>query len=68
MNLADHKIAAAIGAVGIALVLGHVVLGRDVVPPPVALLGAGIAAVAALFVAIADRRRADRPGGSDGER
>ena len=68
MNLADHKIAAAIGAVGIALVLGHVVLGRDVVPPVVALLGAGIAGVAALFVAIAERRRADRPGRSDGER
>lgn len=68
MNLADHKIAAAIGAVGIALVLGHVVLGRDLVPPIVALLGAGIAAVAALFVAISDRRRAGRPGGSGGER
>lgn len=68
MNLADHKIAAAIGVIGIALVLGHVVLGRDIVPPVVALLGAGIAGVAALFVAIAERRRADRPGGSDGER
>jgi hypothetical protein len=55
MNLADHKIAAAIGAVGIALVLGHVVLGRDVVPPLAALLGAGIVGVAALFVAIAER-------------
>lgn len=68
MNLADHKVAAAIGAVGIALVLGHVVLGRDIIPPVVALLGAGIAGVAALFVAIAERRRADRPGGSDAER
>ncbi len=68
MNLADHKIAAAVGAVGIALVLGHVLLGRDLVPPVVALVGAGIAGVAALFVAIAERRRADRPGGSDGER
>ncbi len=68
MNLADHKVAAAVGAVGIALVLGHVLLGRDLVPPVVALLGAGIAGVAALFVAIAERRRADRPGGSDGER
>ena len=68
MNLAGHKVAAAIGAVGVALVLGHVVLGRDVVPPLLALLGAGIAGVAALFVAIAERRRADRPGGSDGER
>ena len=68
MNLADHKIAAAIGAIGIALVLGHVVLGRDIVPPLVALLGAAIVGVAALFVAIAERRRADRPGGSDGER
>jgi hypothetical protein len=68
MNLADHRIAAAIGAVGIALVLGHVVLGRDVVPPLVAAIGAGIAGVAALFVAIAERRRADRPGGSDAER
>jgi hypothetical protein len=68
MNLADHRIAAAIGAVGLALVLGHVVLGRGVVPPLLALLGAGIAGVAALFVALAERRRADRPGGSDGER
>jgi len=68
MNLADHKIAAAIGAVGIALVLGHVVLGRDVVPPLAALLGAGIVGVAGLFVMIAERRRADRSGGSDGER
>jgi hypothetical protein len=68
MNLADHKIAAAVGAVGIALVLGHVLLGRDLVPPVVALVGAGIAGVAALFVAIAERRRFDRPGGSDGER
>ena len=40
MNLADHKIAAAIGAVGIAIVLGHVVVGPDVVPPFVAALGA----------------------------
>jgi hypothetical protein len=68
MRLADHKVAAAIGAVGIALVLGHVVLGRDVVPPLLALLGAGIAGVAAAFVALSERRRADRPGGSDGER
>jgi hypothetical protein len=68
MNLADHKIAAAIGAVGIALVLGHVVLGPDVVPPLLALLGAGIAGVAAAFVALSERRRADRPGASDGER
>jgi hypothetical protein len=32
------------------------------------MLRAEIAGVAALFVAIAERRRADRPGGSDGER
>jgi hypothetical protein len=68
VRLADHKIAAAIGAVGVAIVLGHVVLGRDVVPPLVAAIGAVIAGVAALFVAIAERRRADRPGGSDAER
>jgi hypothetical protein len=68
MNLADHKVAAAIGAVGIALVLGHVLLGRDIVPPLLALLGAGIAGVAAAFVALSERRREDRPGGSDGER
>jgi hypothetical protein len=39
-------------------VLGHVVLGREVVPPLVAALGAGIAEMAALFVALAERRRA----------
>jgi drug/metabolite transporter (DMT)-like permease len=68
MRLADHKIAAAIGAVGVAIVLGHVVIGPDVVPPVVAALGAAVAGAAALFVALAERRRADRPEGSDGER
>ena len=68
MNLADHKIAAAIGAVGIAIVLGHVVVGPDVVPPFVAALGGAVAGLAALFVALAERRRADRPEGSEGER
>jgi len=68
MNLADHKIAASIGAVGIAMLFGHVVLGRDIVPPLVAALGAAIAGVAALFVALAERPRANRPDGSDRER
>jgi hypothetical protein len=67
MNLADYKIAAAIGVVGIAIVLGHVV-GPDVVPPFVAALGAAVGGVAALFVALTERRRADWPEDSEGER
>jgi hypothetical protein len=68
VNLADHKIAAAIGVVGIAIVLGHVVVGPDVVPLFVAALGAAVGGVAALFVALTERRRADRPEDSEGER
>lgn len=65
MNLADHKVATAVGALGVAIILGHVVLGRGVVPPAFAMIGAVIAAAAGLFIALAGRRSADRPDGSD---
>ncbi len=61
---ADHKIATAIGAVGVAIVLGHVVLGPDIVPPAVGLPGAGLAAAAGLYIALARRRGGGRSGNS----
>ncbi len=64
--LADHKIATAIGAVGAVLVLGHIMLGRDVVPAAVGLAGAAVAAVAGLYLAIVRRRGRGRPAASSG--
>ena len=54
-----HKITTAIGAVGAVLVLGHVVLGRAVVPPVVAIVGFVLVVGAGLFLVIA-RRSAER--------
>jgi len=68
MMLADHKVATAMGATGIGLVLGYVVLG-SIVPPALAILGAGLAAAAALIIALARRRDDNRPeGSSEGDR
>lgn len=65
---ADHKIATGVGSLGAAAVLGHVVLGPDIVPVAVALLGAAVAAAAGLYLAIARRRGRGRPEGSSGGR
>lgn len=60
-----HKLAAAVGAVGAALVLPHVVLGPAVVPVRGAFAGLILVVVAALYAVIADRigSASDRPSG-----
>jgi len=50
-----HKLAAAVGAVGAALVLAHVVLGPAVMPVRGAFVGLILVVVAALYAVIADR-------------
>ena len=66
---ADHKIATAVGSLGAAVVLGHLILGPDIVPAAVGLPGAAIVALAGLYLAVARRRGRDRPAGSsDGRR
>lgn len=52
----SHKVATSIGAVGVAVVASHAVLGPSVVPVAVALTGVLLAAVAGLYLAIAHRR------------
>lgn len=46
----SHKIATAVGAVGAALILGHVVLGPSVVPVAGAAIGLIVVGAAALFI------------------
>ena len=41
----SHRISTVVGAIGAAIVLGHVVLGRTVVPPAVAVAEIGRAHV-----------------------
>jgi hypothetical protein len=60
---ADHKFATVVGSVGAAIVLGHVVLGPDVVPPAVGLPGAALVAAAGLYIATVRRRTRDRSEG-----
>jgi drug/metabolite transporter (DMT)-like permease len=50
-----HKLATAVGAVGAALVLAHVVLGPAVVPVRGAFAGLILVVVAAFYAVIADR-------------
>jgi hypothetical protein len=60
-----HKITTTIGTVGAVLALGHVVLGRAVVPPVVAIAGFVLVVGAGLFLLIA-QGSADRAArGSD---
>jgi hypothetical protein len=61
---ADRKIATALGAVGVVVVLGHVVLGPEVVPPAIGLPGAGLAAAAGLYIALVRRHGGARSEGS----
>ena len=61
---ADHKIVTAVGSVGVVVMLGHLVLGPDIVPPAVGLPGAALAAVAWLYLATARRRGRGRSEGS----
>ena len=56
-----HKGATAVGAVGAVIVLGHLVLGPDVVPVGGVLLGLLVVALAGLYVYAAERR--SRPPG-----
>jgi hypothetical protein len=62
---ARHKFATAVGTVGAALVLAHVVLGPAVMPVGGALGGLILVVVAALSIVIADRvgSDSDRPSG-----
>lgn len=53
---ARHRVATVLGAIGAVLVLGHVVLGREIVPVVVALAGAILLVAAGLYVLVADRR------------
>jgi drug/metabolite transporter (DMT)-like permease len=68
MMLADHKIATAIGSLGAVVVLGHIMLGPNVVPAAVGLVGAAVAAAAGLYLAIVRRRGRGRPAASSGGR
>lgn len=65
----EHKIATTIGAVGAAIVLGHVALGPSIVPVIGALSGALLVAASALFFAFTRRRASikDRPSGDRSE-
>ena len=58
-----HKVAAAVGAVGAALVLAHVVLGPAVMPVRGAVGGLLLVGAAGLYLIIAGRLRSasDRP-------
>lgn len=56
---ADHKFATAVGSAGALVLLSHILLGPDVVPPLVALAGAVPLAAAALFLALVRRRSSD---------
>jgi hypothetical protein len=62
---ADHKLATAVGAAGLLVVLGHV-LGPEIVPPAVGIPGAALAAVSAAYLALANRRVEQRAGSNDG--
>jgi len=53
---ANHKVASSLGAVGVAVLAGHALLGPSVVPVVVALAGAMLAAAAGMYLAIAHRR------------
>jgi hypothetical protein len=53
--LGRHKFAAAVGAVGVALVLAHVVLGPAVMPVRGAVGGLILVAAAGLYLVIARR-------------
>lgn len=57
---ADHKIATSVGSVGAAVILGHVMLGPAIIPPAVAVPGAGLLAIAGVYLPIARRRVKDR--------
>lgn len=59
---ANHKVATSVGAVGVAVLAGHAILGPSVVPIVAALAGALVAAAAGVYLAVAHRRsiRADR--------
>lgn len=65
---ADHKIATAVGLLGAVVILGHVMLGPDIVPVAAALLGAVVAGAAGLYLAIVRGRGRGRPEGSSGGR
>jgi hypothetical protein len=60
-----HKFATAVGTVGAALVLAHVVLGPAVMPVAGALAGVILVAAAGLYLLIAERvgSDSDRPSG-----
>ncbi|MGA9596143.1 MAG: hypothetical protein WBV06_08305 [Acidimicrobiia bacterium] len=58
MPFTEHKIATGLGAVGIVVLLGHVVLGPDVVPPLVGLAGAALALAAGIVFLLARRSSA----------
>lgn len=57
---ADHKIATAVGSIGAAVVLGHVMLGPAVIPPAVAVPGACLIAIAGVYLMVVRRRAKDR--------
>jgi hypothetical protein len=58
--LADHKIATVFGGIGAVALLGHVMLGPDVVPPAVGISGALLLAAVGVYLAVVGRRRGDR--------
>jgi hypothetical protein len=51
-----HKLASTVGAAGAVGPLAHVILGPDVVPPLVAVIGLAIVAIAAIPILMARRR------------
>jgi hypothetical protein len=57
-----HKFATAVGAVGAALALAHVVLGPAVLPVTGAALGVVLVAAAALGIFTAERLGSNREG------
>ena len=55
-----HRVATIVGAIGVAIILAHGMLGREVVPVAGALIGLIVAGGAGLWIVIADRKGSDR--------
>ncbi|MPZ90539.1 MAG: hypothetical protein GEU68_02735 [Actinobacteria bacterium] len=49
VKFANHEIATAVGSVGATILLGHLMLGPDIVPPAVGFSGALPVAAAGIY-------------------